>query len=151
RLFRELQTRNKDLTEALEQQTATGEILKVISGAHTDVQPVFETIIRNAVRLCEGTRGTVFTFDGQRMHIGAQFNTTPAEVEIFQRDYPVLLSADRPSGQAVLERRVVNVPDMLESGYSEATKERARISGNRALLAVPMMRAGEPIGAIAVS
>src|SRR5439155_13899440 len=101
---------------ALEQQTATGEIFKVISSSQTDVQPVFETIIRNAVRLCDGTRGTVFTFDGLHMHIGAQFNTTPAEAEIFQRDYPVPLSADRPSGQAVLERRVVNVPDMLASG-----------------------------------
>ena len=151
RLFHALETRNRDLTEALEQQTATGEILKVISSSRTDVKPVFETIIRNAVRLCDGARGTVFTFDGQSMHLGAHFNIGPAEAEVFRRDYPVAVTADRPSGQAVLERRVVNVPDMLESGYSDATKHRARVSGNRALLAVPMLRDGEPLGAIAVT
>jgi GAF domain-containing protein len=150
RLFKELETRNKDLTEALEQQTATGDILKVISSSRTDVRPVFETIIRNAVRLCSASHGTVFTFDGNLMHIGAHFNVAPEEAEIFGRDYPVALSADRPSGQAVIERRIVNVPDMLASHYSDATKERARVSANRALLAVPMMRAGTPLGVIAV-
>src|SRR5207247_4957745 len=74
RLFRELQTRNKDLTEALEQQTATGEILNVISRSQTDVQPVFETIIRNSVRLGGGAFGGVFPFDGKLVHLAAHYH-----------------------------------------------------------------------------
>ena len=64
RLFNELETRNRDLSEALEQQMATSEILRVISQSQRDVQPVFETIAASAQKLCEANLGAVFTFDG---------------------------------------------------------------------------------------
>src|SRR5262245_13671087 len=69
RLFRELEARNRDLTESLEQQTATGDILKVISSSPTDVQPVFDTIAERAVRLCAANLGIVVTFDGELIHL----------------------------------------------------------------------------------
>src|SRR5206468_12144127 len=68
RLFKELETRNRDLTEALEQQTATAEILQVISSSPTDLQPVLDTIVRNAAILCEGMFANVLRFDGELLH-----------------------------------------------------------------------------------
>ena len=68
RLFTELGARNRDLTEALEQQTATAEILRVISRSQTDVQPVFDTIVKSAVRLCDGLFSSLYHFDGELIH-----------------------------------------------------------------------------------
>ena len=68
RLFQELERRNRELSEALEQQTATGEILRVISSSPTDIQPTFDAIAASAVRLCEAQEGTVFRFDGSLIH-----------------------------------------------------------------------------------
>src|SRR5262249_46357284 len=77
RLFTELQASNRDLTEALEQQTATSDILKAISGAQTDAQPVFETILRSAVQLCGGLFSSVYRFDGEHIHVLALHNYSP--------------------------------------------------------------------------
>jgi GAF domain-containing protein len=151
RLFTELQTRNGDLTEALEQQTATGEILKVISSSPTDVQPVFDTIVRNSVRLCDGTFGALFTFDGRMMGLGAQVQPDAATREMFQSAFPQPISPTTPSAIAILESRVVNIPDMLSENYAEDVKARARAGGYRSVLTVPMMRGDTPIGAIAVT
>jgi hypothetical protein len=74
RLFKELEVRNRALTETLEQQTATGEILRVISSSPTDVQPVFATIARNARRLCEADSAAVFTYDGELIHLESLAN-----------------------------------------------------------------------------
>src|SRR5712692_4000718 len=71
RLFKELEARNTELTESLEQQTATSEILRVISRSPTDAQPVFETIVDSAVRLCSAEVGNVTTFDGEWVHMAA--------------------------------------------------------------------------------
>src|SRR5207244_6735230 len=72
RLLSELQTKNADLTEALEQQTATSEILRVISSSPTDVQPTFNTIVQNAVQLCNERFGVLHRFDGEQLHLAAQ-------------------------------------------------------------------------------
>src|SRR2546430_3573037 len=77
RLFSELEVRNRDLTEALEQQTATSEILRVISQSPTDVQPVFDTIAAAVLKLCRGTSANVVTFDGKLLHVAAQAIATP--------------------------------------------------------------------------
>jgi GAF domain-containing protein len=151
RLFKELQTRNKDLTEALEQQTATGEILKVISSSPTDVGPVFETIARNSVRLCNGRFGALFTYDGRVMDVGAMVQPDAEAKRMFLKAFPQQISPTTPSAIAIIERRVVNVPDILAEPYAEDVKERARAGGYRSILTVPMMRGGTPIGAIAVT
>jgi GAF domain-containing protein len=151
RLFNELQTTNASLREALEQQTATGDILKVISRSTTDVQPVFETIIRNAVRLCDGTFGMLWQSDGKTMDVGADYNFSPESRAEFRRAFPHPLGKDTPAGQAILEKRVVNLPDIHETAYSAAVKDRARTLGYRSVLVVPMMRDEEPIGALAIT
>jgi two-component system, NtrC family, sensor kinase len=85
RLFTELEARNSALTESLEQQTATSEILRVIASSPTDVRSVFDTIVRNAVRLCDAIYGTVTRSDGTLIHSVAQYNFTPEQLEQLRR------------------------------------------------------------------
>jgi PAS domain S-box-containing protein len=150
RLFRELETRNKDLTEALEQQTATGEILKVISSSPTDVQPVFDTIIRNAVRLGQAEFGTVFRVDGDRVEIGAHCNFTPEVEAYFRAQFPQPLTRLSIYGRAIMDRSVVNVADVQEASFSSESRDRARALDLRGALAVPMLHKGEAVGALAI-
>src|SRR5260370_5264709 len=118
RLFTELQENNLALTEAhahvteaLEQQTATAEILRVISRSQTDVQPVFDTIARSAVKLCDGLFSALFQFDGELLHRVAQHNYTPEALEELHRVFPARPTRALFSGRAILERAVVHIPD----------------------------------------
>ena len=98
-MFNELQTRNRDLTEALEQQTATSEILRVISQSPTDVLPVFDTIAAAVLRLCRATSANVYTFDGELIHLVPLVNHNPGYIEAMRRVFPRLsLSAKKESG-----------------------------------------------------
>src|SRR5262249_19228374 len=150
RLFKELEVRNRDLTTALEQQTATSEILRVISGSPTDVQPVFDTIVESAARLCNALFSMLATFDGELLHLVAAHNWTPTAFDVARR----LLSDRHPSratasGRAILERSVVQVPDAeLDPEYP--LQELFRVVGSRSGLFVPMLRDGAPVGVIAV-
>ncbi len=105
RLFDEVQTRNRELTEALEQQTATSEILRAISSSPTDLQPVFDAIVKSAVRLCGTLTSCVWRFDGELIHLVAHHNLPPDVLEVYQRTYPLPLSGDKLLGQALLDRR----------------------------------------------
>jgi GAF domain-containing protein len=147
RLLNELRQRTDDLTELLEQQTATGEILASISASMTDTQPVFETIVKNAARLCQSVLSAVYRSDGELAHLVAHDQFSPDSVAAVEATYPVPLASENLIAQAVRERRVVHEPDVLVSGgYSELQ----RASGYRAILVVPMMRDDVAIGAIAV-
>jgi PAS domain S-box-containing protein len=137
--------------EALERQTATAEILKVISTSTTAVQPVFDTIIRNAVRLCEGAFGVLFRYDGEVMDIGALHNIDGPAEALFRRAYPQLPNRDNPGGRAIVDAAIVNVGDVQQSDFSDEAKARARATGYSSGLAVPMMRDGIPLGSIAVA
>src|SRR5262249_56003652 len=88
RLFRELEARNTDLTESLEQQTATSEILRVISSSPTDVQPVFEAIVQSAERLCGGQFSVLCLFDGELVHFVAHHNLGPQALPEPHRIWP---------------------------------------------------------------
>ena len=77
RLFKELEARNRDLTEALEQQTATSEILRVIASSPTDVQPVLDVVAENAARLCDATDAVIHRIDGDRLRSGARYGLLP--------------------------------------------------------------------------
>ena len=89
-MFQELQTRNRELTETLEQQTATGEILRVIASSPTDVQPVFDVIAESSARLCGAVHPSVFGFDGSLIHLMA-FNNWSSDVwRASEKPFPVL-------------------------------------------------------------
>ena len=150
RLFQELQTRNHELTEALEQQTATAEILRVIGSSLTDVQPVFQAIVENAVRLSGALFGGVFRFDGELIHTATQYNYSPAALEFNQRNFPTLPSRQSFTGRAILERTVVHVPDVSRDSERPEAQDLAEVVGFRSVLSVPMLREGRPIGAITV-
>jgi len=156
RLFTELQEKNRALTtahaqvsEALEQQTATAEILRVISRSQTDVQPVFDTIVRSAVRLCDGLFGTLLQFDGDLLHHVAKHNYTPEALEATHRMFPARPTRAFGAGRAILERAVVHIPDVeVEPKYQHQALRSA--IGWRSGLFVPMLREGAPIGVIVV-
>jgi GAF domain-containing protein len=150
RLFKELEARNADLTEALEQQTATAEILRAISGSTTDVQPVFEAIAENAVRLSGALFGSVQRFDGELIHEAALHNYSPAALEFSRRNFPIRPSRQAFSGRAILDRAVVHVPDVSQDRERLHARALAEVVGVRSALSVPMLREGSPIGAITV-
>jgi GAF domain-containing protein len=141
-----------ELAEALEQQKATSEILRVISSSLTDVQPVFNTIVESVVQLCDAVSGTVYRFDGDLIHLIAHHhNVTSEQLEAFRRVYPVPPSRTSVVAQAILDRTVIHVRDFEgDPGIPSASREMARAVGHRSLLAVPMLREGNPIGAISV-
>jgi GAF domain-containing protein/anti-sigma regulatory factor (Ser/Thr protein kinase) len=149
RLFQELQAKNRELTEALEQQTATGDILRVISSSPTDLQPVFDVIVQSAVRLCSGLFSVVFRFDGQMVHFAAEHGFTDEAREVARRTYPLAPAPDNPSSRAILDRRVVNIPDIMTEPHYRPVLQEAL--GYRSVLAVPMLREALPIGVIVVT
>ncbi len=148
RLFDEVQARSRDLTEALEQQTATSAILRVISTSPTEVQPVFETIVRNAVALCGSQFANVFRFDGERLHFVASHNVGPSYVELLRAKYPMPPNSSQVSGRVVLTRSMVRLEDALAD--PDYDQQFPAAMGWRRMLGVPMLRQGEPVGVIVV-
>ena len=151
RLSEELGARNRALNEALDQQTATSEVLSVISQSQTDVQPVFDTIVESAARLCEGSFSALFSFDGRLMHLVATHNWAPAAREVARGIWPAPPNPELMSGRAVIERRVVHVADARQEHQTDRPRELLRDIGSRGVVAVPMLRDGSPLGAIAVA
>jgi two-component system, NtrC family, sensor kinase len=156
RLFTELQEKNRALTqahaqatEALEQQTATSEILRAISGSPTDVQPVFDAVVRSAVRLCDSLFSAVFLFDGHQIEMAAHHGFSAVELEAARRQWPRPAARDTMTGQAILDRRIIHVRDVeRDPDVPPSTREVARAVGYRSLISVPMLREGECIGSI---
>jgi GAF domain-containing protein len=138
----------KKLAEALAQQTATSEILRVISSSATDVQPVFDTIARSAIKLCGGVIGAVNTFDGELTHVVAVHNYTPEALAVVQRMYPMRPSRHQLSGRAILDQAIVHLPDVLSD--PEYAPDIAVAGGWRSGLAVPLIRNELAIGVILV-
>ena len=156
RLFKELEEKNEALTqahaqvtEALEQQTATSEILRTIAHSQTDVQPVFDTIVRSAVTLCDGLFGSLDRFDGDLIFPVATHNYTPEALDAMHRMFPARPSRSLGVGRAILDRDVVHIPDVeLDPEYK--VQALAGTIGFRSGLFVPMLRDGVPIGVILV-
>jgi signal transduction histidine kinase len=158
RLFTELQEKNVALTtahaqvtESLEQQTATSEILRTIAHAQTDVQPVFETIVRSAAQLCHAHATAVFLTDGQILYCPANYGSSPEVMAAIRAHYPRPLDRETTSGTAILTRSVVQVPDIEEPSVTEFVRQIGRGGGFRSLFSVPMLRQGEAVGAITVN
>jgi GAF domain-containing protein len=147
RLFEEVQARNSELRVALEQQTATSELLKVMGQSTFDLQPVFETLAENAVRLCEAERAFIFRFDGQFLRGVASHNAS-SELRAFIEQHPQTLGRGSTTARAALERRTVHVRDaQADPEYTYASRQVDPIGS---IIAVPMLRAGELLGVITI-
>jgi two-component system, NtrC family, sensor kinase len=147
RLFTELEARNREVTETLEQQTATAEILQVIASSPTDVQPVFDVIAESSARLCGAVHASVFRFDGSLIHLMA-FNNWSSEVLVGIREaFPRPLGRGSLTARAIVTGSVRHVPDI--AGDPDMAPSIVR-TGFRTVLSVPMLRDGSPIGAITV-
>jgi GAF domain-containing protein len=137
----------KKLAEAVEQQRATAEILDVISSSPADVQPVFDTIVRNFLQLSGGVFGSIYSFDGELVHFAGACGFTPKQLAEVKAKYPVRV--DDPSvlsTRAILARAPVHIEDIMSD--AEYDRQHVAAAGIRRLLAVPMLREGVPVGAI---
>jgi len=147
-LRKELAARDRALGESLDRQSATSEILRVISRSPNDVQPVFETIASAAMRLCEARSAAVFTFDGVLVHLATMVAAEPAAVEAARRLFPRPPDRGMLASRIVLMRDVVAIEDvLLDPDYLYQVGASV---GWRSVLGVPLLREGVPIGAITI-
>ena len=139
--------------EALERQTATAEILQAIASSPSDVQPVFDTIAQSARRLIGALSAAVTRVDGDMMHLAALTSVSPAGDEAVKRAYPQTVSAGTGNLANAIRSRAPYVIEDTEThpGLAPQFIEEMRVRGIRAVLGMPMMRAGNAIGAIGVA
>ena len=150
RLFEEVQARTAELQELLEYQTATSDVLNAISRSPTDVQPVFDMIANSAARLCKGRFCHVFQFDGELIHFVAHHGLDEQAREQIRAQYPLPPSRASAATRAILNGCVEEIPDFdVDTEYQHAPG--ARRIGYRSIVAVPMLKDGRPIGAVAVA
>ena len=150
RLFDEVQARTRALQESLEYQTATGEILTVISRSPTDVTPVFDIIGKRAEKLCDADVSVVSMVDDELIQLASVHGIDGAGVEAVRRAYPMRLEDETITARTARSGGVVHVPDVLADTRYQ-TKNIARAAGYRACLGVPMIRDGEVVGTIFVA
>ena len=144
-IAKELQELNRDLNEALEQQTATSEILGVIASSPADAQSVLDTIAENAARLCEASDALIVRVDSNNVVPVAFFGTLTPE-------HGIRLSRGSPAGRAILDQQMLHVRDLaveVETEFPEVADFQKRL-GHRTMLATPMVREGKSVGAILI-
>jgi two-component system NtrC family sensor kinase len=149
RLLEEVRAHNLALTESLEQQTATSEILRVISGSPTDVQPVFNAIAESAARLCNAQFSFVHAFDGELLHFKAHYGLSAKALEAVHRIHPLKLGRGTAASRSIMSGEVVQIPDM-RSDPDYAMPDLSEALSSSSTMAVPMLRDGVPIGSIAI-
>src|SRR5882724_8127614 len=152
-LENKVEQRTAELTESLEQQTATSEVLQVISSTPGDLQPVFKSMLSNALRICEAKFGNLLLFDGKGFAM-AELHNSPAAYAQMYANGPVVPGPNTGLGRIVATRQVVHIADiMAETGRVERDPLRiatAQILQARTFLAVPMLKEKELVGAIVI-
>ena len=146
RLLKELRRRTDDLSESLEQQTATSEVLQVIASSPTDIQPVLDAILQTAGRLCASEYACFFKLEDGAYHLAGS-NNAKADYIKYLSEHPISVNRGTVVGRAAIERRTVHIPDCLTDPEYTA-HENARIGKHRSLLGVPLLRDGVPVGVI---
>jgi len=142
-LFEALRLRNRDLSEALEQQTATGTILRAIAASPTDVQPVLKTVAESAARLCDAYDAVILLADGDALTLRAHHGPIPVDF----MNWPI--ARDWVTGRAFIDRMPVHVHDLvLEKEEFPAGQAMAERLGHRTILAIPLLREDKAIGAL---
>ena len=153
KLEQKLEARTREVAEALEQQTATAEVLRVISSSPGKLEPVFETILANATRLCEAKFGTLYLYGEDAFRAVAFHNTPPAYLEYLKRG-PIRPSPGIALGRLRGTKQLVHIADITaEPAYAQRDPVRvaiAELAGARTVIAVPMLKEGELIGAIGI-
>jgi GAF domain-containing protein len=148
RLLNELRQRTSDLTESLEQQTATSNVLEVISRSAFDLQAVFETVVESSVRLCGADRAFLFRFDGELLRMTVAFNNVSKEWEEYLAQHPFRPGRDSAAGRASLERRTVHIPDVqADHEYTFGAKNIEKV---RTVLAVPILKGEDLLGVVVI-
>jgi two-component system, NtrC family, sensor kinase len=154
RLLNELHQRTNDLSESLAQQTATSEVLRVISTTPGDLQPVFEAMLANATRICEAKFGNLLLYDGNAFRIAAMHGAPQAWNELRQHDPVIRFSPNNPLGRLVATRQVQHIADFrMEETYLKrepAPVALVEAAGARTVLVVPMLKDNELVGGIAI-
>jgi two-component system NtrC family sensor kinase len=149
-LEKKVEVRTRELREALQQQTATSEVLKVISSSPNDLQPIFRTIGERAEKLCGAEISVISMVDGDLIRLVSVNGVTEEGVEAVRRVYPMPRDAETVTARAIRTAAICEVPDVLDDSLYQ-NKDTARASGYRACLGVPMIREGSVIGAIFVA
>src|SRR5262249_38429434 len=157
RLFNAEQQRTQELTESLEQQTATSDVLKVISSSPSELQTVFETILENAVQICAAKFGNLFLSEGNALRAVALHGAPQAYVEERQRNPVIRPHPTTTLGQVITTKRPVQIADIqnFEPDSSDAVPgttgvKLVKLAGARTVLAVPMVKESEVVGAIVI-
>src|SRR5262249_27217927 len=141
--------RNAELTDTVARQTATAEVLRAISRAQTDAQPVFEIIAASARRLCNAAYAQVQLCDGDLIHLAALESANPEGDGPIRAVYPLRTGDGSAGGRAIATAAVTQIPDLLDDREYAFTSV-WQASGLRSLLAVPMLRDGSPVGVIGI-
>jgi signal transduction histidine kinase/putative methionine-R-sulfoxide reductase with GAF domain len=144
RLFDEVQARTRDLSESLQQQTATADVLKTISRSTFDLQTVLDTLVQSAMRLCRADNTVIFLQEGENYRLTANYGYSRDYVD-YMRQHPIAPSRGTIAGRTVLECKPVHVPD-IKADPDYTMLEAQRLGGFRTMLGVPLLRNGMPIG-----
>jgi PAS domain S-box-containing protein len=152
RLFDEVQARTRELSESLEQQTATSEVLKVISSSPGELEPVFEAMLENAVRICGANFGNLFVREGDALRIRATYGAPPAYIEFLNTERLFRLDPKFGLGQLVRTKELYHLADISAvATYGDKLREATiHLAGARTLIALPMLKNNEVIGAIVI-